>query len=237
MIVYGRNIVLEALKSEHYVEEIFLQEDINESDKIESILSQAYKLNIDVTRKSRPELTKICKVDEHQGVAAKVNFQDYSLNKFLTSDKFSLDKSYIYISEATYEHNVGAIIRSAECAGFGGVIIPNSVEITSVVAKTSVGALFHIPIIREPIYQTIKSFKKLAFSVLGIERDGTIYTSADLKSPALFIIGSEDKSLSENIREECNLILEIPQKGNVNSLNMSVAASIVMFEHNRQRFS
>src|SRR5690606_33574111 len=94
--------------------------------------------------------------------------------------------------------------------------------------------LFHIPIIQESIFNTLTTCKKNGFFVYGIERDGNIYTKTDLTGNALFIIGGEDKSLSEQVRKKCDAILEIPQFGKVNSLNMSVATSIVLFERVRQ---
>lgn len=232
MIFYGRNIVLEAIRSKHKCLGLFVQEGINDNEKIDSIISEAKAKNIKVEFIPRKEISKITDSEEHQGVAVSVEFH-YENLKNLTNDT---DKkpSFIYISTATFEHNIGAISRSAEVAGMAGVIIPQNANITPTVAKTSAGAIFHIPIIRLSIFNAIKTLKDSGFYVFGIERDGRVYHSVDLSENTLFIIGGEDKSLSDSVRSKCDEILEIPQHGKVNSLNMSVATSIVLFERNRQ---
>ena len=156
MIVYGRNTVSEALKSNYSVKALYLEENIKKDHRIEDILNQAKKHSPKVEYTSNKILQKITLTQEHQGVACEVDFREFKFNDI----KWDNDKAYIYISEATFEQNVGAIIRTAECAGFGGVIIPNNIKITPTIAKISTGALFHIPIIKYPIYQTIKEFKK-----------------------------------------------------------------------------
>jgi 23S rRNA (guanosine2251-2'-O)-methyltransferase len=263
MIIYGRNTVIEALRAETYITDIYLEEQLRfknphlkknltrfknqtgsegqtsnledtSSDKIELIHKLARDRAIDIEYISHNEVARLAKSDEHQGVACKMEFQTTSLKSYL-DNKDNLAKSMIYISEATYEHNVGAIIRSAECAGIGAVIIPNTIQVTSTIAKISTGALFYIPIIQEPIFQAIKVAKSYGIQITGIEREGKTYYKEDLNIPTLFIIGGEDKSLSDTVRKECDTILEIPQYGQINSLNMSVASSIIMFESARQR--
>ncbi len=232
MIFYGRNVVLEALSSEFRVNTLYLQEGINTDEKISKIIATAKQDSIKITYLNHKELKKILKTDDHQGVGIEI---DFHYSKFSDIDFDDLaSKALIYISDVTYEHNIGAIIRSAECAGLNGVILPKQINITPTVAKTSAGSIFHIPVFQESIFNAIKKFKDNSFFIFGIERDGKNYFDVDLTSPSLFIIGGEDKSLSEGIREKCDEVLEIPQKGKVNSLNMSVASSIILFERVKQ---
>ena len=235
MIIYGRNPVAEALKSSYKVKEVILQENINVDKRIEEILKLAESNQVKVSYADSQKVAKLANFKEHQMVLADVDFKEYKLKDVL--EGIDYEKSFIYISEATYEQNVGAIIRTAECAGMAGVIIPSDINITPTVIKTSAGAALHIPIIRMPIYEAIKEFKNFAFKIVGIERDGSKLYTEDISGNCLFIIGGEDKSLSDNLRERCDAIVEIPQFGKVNSLNMSVASSIVIYEHLRQNLS
>lgn len=232
MYFTGRNSAIELLKSKlHKIDEIIIDELAKVDEKIETIVRLSKSKNIKINLTSRKNLNKIAGSEDNQGVCVKARFNYSELRNV---DLANLDKSFVYIYENTFEHNLGAIIRSAECAGFAGVIIPKGKEINDVIARTSAGAVFHIPIIQNSIFNTIKDFQRNGINIFGIERDGTIYTEANINYPSLFIIGGEDKELSEEVRSKCTDILEIPQFGEVNSLNMSVAASIVMFEHVRQ---
>jgi len=232
MIIYGRNTVIEALNSSYLCEELFLQADIHEDPKISTVKSLANKSNITIRNISSKELKRLTGSEETQGVALKINFKESNLKDILKDAK----NGFIYISDATYEHNVGAIIRTAECAGFSGVIIPSEIKITPTVAKISTGAIFNIPIIRSPIFNTIKTFKENGFFVFGIERGGNNIFETSTPINSLFIIGSEDKGLSQPVIDKCDGLLEIPQFGKVNSLNMSVASAIVMYNYLRENF-
>jgi len=233
MIFFGRNSILESIKSAKYkVTQIYLQEQINVDGKIQEILQKAQESDINVSYTNNKQITKLTNSTDHQGVAANIEFKGNKLSTIIENSNNS--NCYMYISDATYEHNVGAIIRTAEIAGINGVIIPNDLKITGVTGKTSAGALFHIDIYQDSIFNVIKYFSKKDYTIFGIERGGTVYFEEDLSQNCLLIIGSEDKGLSKSIIEKCNKLLEIPQRGNVNSLNMSVAASVVLFERLRQ---
>jgi len=232
MIVYGRNTVLEGLKSDYRIKEIFLEDHINTDSKISEIKALASDKNIPIKYISHKELGKLTKSQEHQGVGCNIEYKEAELRDI----DLNQEKGYIYISESTFEQNIAAIIRTAECAGFGGVLIPNKINITPTIAKISTGAVFHLPVIRYPIFQAIKEFKKNGFFVYGIERGGNYYFNETINSKSLFIIGGEDKSLSDPVRKDCDAILEIPQFGKINSLNMSNASSILIYEYVRQNF-
>lgn len=235
MVFSGRNSLVEALNSDlHSVEKVYISQGSNLDEKLQKIVHLCDQYGIKPQWISRKEIEKISKTEDTQGVAFELDFKFFKLGKDLTENSFN-DDSYIYIYTATYEHNVGAICRSAETAGFKGVIIPKNIDITNTIARTSVGSIFNIKIYRESIFQSIKEFKDVGSEIFAIERGGKNYFDVNLSNGGLFIIGGEDKSIGENIKERCDHILEIPQKGKVNSLNMSVAASIIMFEGLKQK--
>lgn len=231
MLVYGRNTVAEALKSNFKCSKLYLEDNIKQDEKVLLILDLAHEKGVEIIKTSAKHISTLTHSQETQNIALEVDYRTLSLKEALDVNP---DKSFVYISESMNEGNIGAIIRTAEIAGFAGVIIPNHLNITGTIAKTSTGALFSLPIIKFPIFQTIKELKKQAFDIVGIERGGENVYEANLSNNCLFIIGGEDKSLSEPIRKECNIIAEIPQFGKINSLNMSVATAIVIFEHIRQ---
>lgn len=232
MKIYGRNPVIELLRSKIYSpEKILLQQDIHQDKKIAELIELANSRNAPIEYVQRKQLDGIAGTEPHQGVAAITSISSRNLGP-----KQQLDfGSYIYIREAQYEHNVGAIIRTAEVAGFSGVIIPPSHEVTPTIVRISMGAIFHIAVYSSSLFPTIKLFKQQGFPVIAIERNEnrTIYDQ-DLSNNSLFIIGGEDKSISPEVAAKCDAVVGIPQHGKVNSLNMSVAAGIVMFEHKRQ---
>lgn len=232
MTIYSRNTILEALRSEYKIHDIYLERNINVDKKIDRIIELAEKKKVPVHYIDKFELFNRSNTKDHQGVIANVNYQ---FNKI--EDVINSDKSLIYISEATYEHNVGAIIRSAECAGLGGVILPKGIEISPLIARVSTGAIFHIPVLSYSIYQAIKIFKDNNFELVAIERGGENIYKCDISNKLLLIIGSEDKGISGNLINHCDKIVSIPQYGEINSLNMSVAAGIGMFEHIRQKLN
>lgn len=217
MIFYGRNVVTEALSSKHYSSEVFVEENINQSPKVLNIITLADSKNVKVTYLTRKALENKTKSKEHQGVAVDCRLEQPQLKELIKNP----EAGFILISESTFEHNVGAIIRSAEVSGLNGVILPKDVNITPTVAKTSAGGIFHIPVLSLSIYQALKTFKNENYSILGIERSGSYYYDNNLTGNTLFIIGGEDKSLTDGVRSKCDTILEIPQAGKVNSLNMT----------------
>jgi 23S rRNA (guanosine2251-2'-O)-methyltransferase len=234
MTIFGRNTLLQALHSEFTVYEVLLENNIRIDSKIEAILELCKQKKIPLRRLNNKKLDLIVGNKEHQGVAAKISFKTASLKDILQTESSKPSKSFIYISEATFEQNIGAIIRTAESAGLAGVIVPNDIKITGVSAKISTGAIFTIPIIQISIFQCIKELRDEGYKIIGIEKNGDVFYKSDISENSLFIIGGEDKSLSEPLRKQCDKIIEIPQFGKVNSLNMSVATAIILYKHIEQ---
>jgi 23S rRNA (guanosine2251-2'-O)-methyltransferase len=224
----GRNPTTEALRSNWQISEVLLQKAINVDQKIDEIITSAHQKKIKITYVEKHFLDKLSKGEPHQGVAAKLSWEIQELTPAILEDREGL---YIYIREAQYEQNLGAIIRTAEVAGARGVIIPPKQEITDVAARISMGAVFHLPIYSYSLFPCINLFKKEAYGVYGIERGGENVFKADMPENLLLIIGGEDYALSEEVTEKCDLTVSIPQFGKINSLNMSVAAGIAIFAY------
>ena len=234
MLIYGKNVVKEALLSTFNIQKISIEDNKEFDPRIREIEFLANKREIPIVKLSRGEIAKIAKLDKFQSVTCEIDFQEAKLKDILSREKRN---SFIFIFSSSDEHNVGAIIRTAECMGLSGVILPNDIKVTPTVVKTSAGSIFHIPVIHENVFQTIKDLKREGFNIIGIERDGTSITDAKISFNNLFIIGGEDKSLTQQTQNLCNQILEIPQFGKVNSLNMSVACGMVLFEYARQNIA
>lgn len=227
MIFYGKNSISEALKSSYNIRKIFIDESFHGSSFFNEKL-QSHKQILTIT--DRKELSKIANTEDHRGIVADVDFSVKNLDKLGSEMMNEGSQNYLYIYDATYEHNIGAIIRTAECAGFSGVVIPTAVNISAVAANSSAGAIFHIPIYKAAVFNAIKLFKKNDFAISVIERGGTNLFETNFFDKNLLIIGGEDKAMPEKIFSLCDSLVSIPQFGKINSLNMSVAASLAMYE-------
>lgn len=234
MTIFGRNNVSEALKSSFTSTHLYLQDQIHEDEKIATLLKLARERSVPIDYLPLKKLSKFLKTNDHQGVGLDVNFKALKLKELLSVGNAKTNSSMIYISNPTYDHNIGAIIRTAECAGLAGVLLPKNIQLSPGIAKTSAGAVFHIPIAQASIFDTIKEFTKDGYEVVAIERGGKNLYSTKLVNKTLFIIGGEDKGIAKLAKESSAKIVELPQFGNLNSLNMSVAAGIVIYEHIRQ---
>jgi 23S rRNA (guanosine2251-2'-O)-methyltransferase len=234
--IEGRNPVAEALKSDQKISIIYIQNKIVKTDKIREIISLAHKKGIRVRKVGRNNLNKYSLTNNHQGVIAKGRYEFSSLNEILEKNiKKGKQAFYVMINEVLYQHNLGAIIRTAECAGCSGVIIDKNTKLTEDAVRTSMGATGHIPVIRENLFNAIKIFNKHDIRIIGIEADTkkTIY-AADLKGPVCFIVGGEHSGITKSFLAKCDLVLKIPLFGKINSLNMSNATAITLFEKVRQ---
>ena len=220
-IIEGRNAVIEALRAGATIDKIFIQK--GETDKtLGHIASTARAAGVVVVDADKRKLDFMSRTHAHQGVIA------------LTSVR-----EYVVCDEISDPHNLGAIIRTAECAGAHGVVIPKrrSAGLTSVVAKTSAGAVSYVPVARVPnIPALLEQLQKEGVWVFGTAAEGAcdLY-SADLKGPAAIVIGSEGDGMTRLVREKCDFLVSIPMKGSISSLNASAAAAILLYEAVRQR--
>ena len=235
----GRNAVLEVLKSGRDVEKIIVLKG-NVEGTIRRIVGMARERGIVVQEVVRQKLDEMSQTKNHQGVIAIVSEHEYaSVDDILASAEKKGEKPFIIILDnITDPHNLGAIIRTAECAGAHGVIIPKrrSVGLTAVVGKTSAGALEYMPVARVTnIARTIEELKEKGIWVACADMGGDEYFDASLDGAIALVIGSEGEGVSRLVKEKCDFVVSIPMYGRISSLNASVAAALLMYEVVRQR--
>ena len=239
-MIEGRNAVIEALRTQTNIDKIYIQR--GETDKtLGHIASKARAAGIVVVEADRRKLDGMSRTHAHQGVIALAAVREYvSLEDILADAAAKGEQPLLVVcDEISDPHNLGAIIRTAYCAGAHGVIIPKrrSAGLTSIVAKTSAGAVSHMKVARVPnIPALLKDLKKQGIWVFGTAADGTtgLY-QADLKGPAAIVIGSEGDGMTRLAAENCDFLVSIPMKGDLNSLNASASAAILLYEAVRQR--
>ena len=239
-MIEGRNAVIEALRAGTAIDKIYLQK--GETDKtLGHIASRARAAGTVVVEADRRKLDAMSRTHAHQGVIALASVREYvSVESILNAAQEKGEAPLLVVcDEISDPHNLGAIIRTAYCAGAHGVIIPKrrSAGLTSVVAKTSAGAVSYLPVARVPnLPALLKELKEQGVWVFGTAAGGTtdLY-HADLKGPAAIVIGSEGEGMSRLVEENCDFLVSIPMKGGLNSLNASAAAAILLYEAVRQR--
>lgn len=236
----GRNAVTEALSAGRTIDKLFVAD--GDTDRaLARICAMAKQAGAVVVPTDRRKLDYMSATGAHQGVIAMVAAHDYaSIDDILKKARDAGEPPLIVIcDELSDPHNLGAIIRTAECAGAHGIIIPKrrSVGLTAVVGKASAGALEYMPVARvSNIAAAIDTLKKAGVWVYGTaaEGDTTLY-KADLKSAAAIVIGNEGEGMSRLVSERCDFKVSIPMKGSISSLNASAAAAIMLYEAVRQR--
>ena len=239
-LIEGRNAVIEALRAGTAIDKIYLQK--GETDKtLGHIASKARAAGTVVVEADRRKLDAMSRTHAHQGVIALASVrEDVRVESILNAAREKGEAPLLVVcDEISDPHNLGAIIRTAYCAGAHGVIIPKrrSAGLTSVVAKTSAGAVSYLPVARVPnLPALLKDLKDQGVWVFGTAAGGTtdLY-HADLKGPAAIVIGSEGEGMSRLVEENCDFLVSIPMKGGLNSLNASAAAAILLYEAVRQR--
>ena len=239
-VIEGRNAVIEALRAGTAIDKVYLQK--GDTDKtLGHIASKARAAGAVVVEADRRKLDAMSRTHAHQGVIALASVRDYvSVQSLLDRAAERGEPPLLVIcDEISDPHNLGAILRTAECAGAHGVVIPKrrSAGLTAVVAKTSAGAVAHLPVARVPnLPSLLKDLKKQGLWVFGAAAEGsTDLYQADLKGPAAIVIGSEGDGMSRLTAENCDVLVRIPMRGKLNSLNASAAAAILLYEAVRQR--
>lgn len=239
-IVEGRNAVIEALRAGRAIDKIFIARgDVDKT--LGHIASKARDKGIVVVESDRKKLDFMSQTHAHQGVIALCAVREYcNVDDIFAIAEERDEKPFIIVcDEISDPHNLGAIIRSAECAGAHGVIIPKrrSAGLTAIVDKASAGAAEHMAIARVPnIPAAIKELKDRGLWIYGTAADGQSgLWNTDFTGSMALVIGSEGDGMGRLVRESCDFIVSLPMKGQVSSLNASAAAAIVMYEVLRQR--
>lgn len=241
-MIEGRNALTEALKSGRHIDKLFVAEGSTDRS-LARLAAMAKEAGAVVVPTDRRKLDQMSPTGAHQGVIALAAAHEYaSVEDILALAAERGEAPLIVIcDELSDPHNLGAIIRTAECAGAHGVIIPKrrSVGLTAVVAKASAGALEYLPVARvSNIHQTILSLKEQGVWIYGTAADAAsgLYRT-DLTGPAAIVIGNEGAGMSKLVRESCDVLVGIPLKGRISSLNASAAAAVMLYEALRQRSS
>ncbi len=233
-LLIGRNAVTEALKSDREIDTLILMRN-NNNPALSRLASMAKEKGAVVKEVDSKKLDFMCGGANHQGVAAYVAVHEYASVEdiFAYAEEKGEPPFIVVCDEIEDPHNLGAIIRTAECAGVHGVIIPKrrSASLNFTVGKTSAGALEYMRVARvSNLASTIDELKEKGCWVYGADMDGTDYKKTDFSGAVVLVIGSEGKGIGKLIRQKCDAIVSLPMKGNINSLNASVAAGILMYE-------
>ena len=238
-LVIGRNAVMELLKSGREIECISVAKGEREGS-VTRILALAREKGVVVKNVDRKKLDFMCAGANHQGVCASVPAHEYSsVEEILEYAKEKNEPPFIIIcDEIEDSHNLGAIIRTAEACGVHGVIIPKrrNVGLNFVVSKTSCGALEYVKVARVGnLASTIEDLKKRNIWAYCADMDGQPWCKTDFSGGCALVVGSEGKGVGRLIKEKCDVTVSLPMRGQVNSLNASVAAGVIMYEIARQR--
>ncbi len=229
-LVVGRNAVSELLKSGAPVDKILLS---GREGSVVAIAAQAKAAGIPVVDTTTESLDRIARGEHHQGVAAMVAEKAYvSVEEIFAIAAERGEKPLIVVCDGIEDpHNLGAVIRCAECAGAHGIIIPErrACGLTPAVSKASAGAILHMAIAKVGnIAQTIEKLKENGIWTFAAEADGVDFYDADFDLPCAIVLGGEDSGVSRLVRERCDFTVSIPMYGRVNSLNVSTAASVLL---------
>ena len=231
-LVVGRNAVFELVKSGAPVDKILVASGSREGS-IVAILAEAKKAGVTVVDTTAESLDRIAKGEHHQGIAAMVAEKEYStVEEILAIAEERGEKPLIVICDGIEDpHNLGAVIRCAECAGAHGVIIPErrACGLTPAVSKASAGAILHMAVAKVGnIAQTVEKLKEHGVWTFAAEADGQDFFETDWNLPCAIVLGGEDSGVSRLVRERCDFTVSIPMYGKVNSLNVSTAASVLL---------
>lgn len=233
-IIAGRNPVMEAIRSGRSIESILVAKG-ERSGSVVAIIAKAKQKNIPVKDVDSKKLDFLAKGVNHQGIVAQCAVKEYSTLEeiFALAEERGESPFIIVLDKIEDPHNLGAIIRTAECAGAHGVIIPErrSAGLSYTVEKTSAGALEYMPVVRvKNISAVLQKLKDKGIWVYGADVDGEHYKKVNFDGAVALVIGNEGKGISPLVAKDCDVIVSLPMKGKINSLNASVAAGILMYE-------
>ena len=227
----GRRPVIELLRARRPAEKILIADGLAPSANLVEIRKRAKEASIPVKVVPRAELDRLSDGENHQGVVAVTGRYRYAALESL----FGPETRLVFLDGVTDPHNLGSLIRSAECCGFGGVVVPahRSAGVTPAVRRVAAGAAEVLPVARVTnLGRAIDQAKESGVWVVGLdsEAEDDIWTSQLLETPIALVLGAEGKGLSKHVRERCDGLVRIPQQGRIASLNVAVAGAIAMFE-------
>lgn len=239
--IEGRNAVLEAFRSGRTIDKLFVLDGCKDGP-VQSIMREAKKHDTIVNFVTKERLDQLSETKKHQGVIAMAAAYGYStVDEILARAEEKGEPPFLVLLDNIEDpHNLGAIIRTANLAGAHGVIIPKrrAVGLTATVAKASAGAINYTPVAKVTnLTQTIKELKEKGIWFVCADMGGTTMYDLDLKEPIGLVIGNEGEGVGKLVKENCDFIASIPMRGDIDSLNASVACGVLSFEIVRQRMS
>lgn len=239
-IIAGRNAVNEALRSGRTIDSLYIVRGSAHSGSLSALIAKAKEKDIIIKEADSKKLDFMCGNANHQGVVAVAAIKEYAT----IDDIFKLAKErdeppfIIVADELEDPHNLGAVLRVAECAGAHGIIIPKrrAVGLTYAVGKASAGAVEYVPVARVTnITAAIDELKRRGVWIYAADLDGPAWCTVDYSGPAAIVIGSEGSGVGRLVKEKCDFVISLPMKGKIESLNASVACGIICYEIARQR--
>ena len=238
-IIEGRNAVIEAFRSGREIDRVYILDGCKDGP-ILTVKRQAAKKNTQIRYVTKERLDQLSETGRHQGVIASVAVYGYAQveDMLALAEKKGEAPFLILLDNIEDPHNLGAVIRTANLAGAHGVSIPKNraVGLTAVVARTSAGALNYTPVARVTnLAKTMEELKKKGLWFVCADMDGTRMYDLNLTGPIGLVIGSEGEGVGRLVKETCDLVAAIPMKGEIDSLNASVAAGVMAYEIVRQR--
>ena len=239
--IYGIHAVTEAIEAGKDIDKILLSKTLN-SDTAQEIINRAKALRVPVQRVPVQKIDRITRRN-HQGVLAMMAAVTYYHVEDLVPQLFDEGENpfFVVLDGVTDVRNFGAVARTCECAGVSAIVIPDreSVSVNADAIKTSAGALNHLPVCREHnLVATVKMLRDSGFKIVGTsDKNSMPYTQGDYTGPVAIVLGAEDKGISPEIMKLCDTRVLIPEFGHINSLNVSVAGGIMIYEVVRQRLN
>ncbi len=237
--IFGRNPVFEAIKSGRTIDKILIKKGKYEGSLV-PIIKKAKEEHIIIQEVERQRLDELSGGGNHQGIVAYVSELEYvTVKDILDRARAKNEPPFVIVCDKiTDPHNLGAILRTANCVGAHGMIIPKrgSVGLNSIAVKTAAGAAEYTPVARVTnISAAISELKKEGLWIAAADMDGDLMYKTDLRGALGIVIGSEGDGISRLVKENCDFTVSVPMNGDINSLNASVAAGVVMYEALRQR--
>lgn len=235
----GRNVVQEALKrGKRRVLRVLLDERAREGGKVDEILELARERGVPVERVPRHRLDRISATGVHNGVIAVAEaMPQHTVTSLLAElEAEGIEPFLVLVDEIQYEHNLGAVLRSALGAGVHGVIVPvrRGKGLSPVVQRVAMGGAEAVPLVREGISSALATLHRAGIRIVGCDMDGAAVWDVPLTGPIALVLGGEDKGLSPTLRKRCDAVAAVPLQGSLESLNVSVTAAVMMFEKVRQ---
>ena len=234
--VSGRRPVVELLRSRGTVERVFIAEGLAPSKVLGEIRRRAEEAGVPIRNVPKREVDRMAEGTNHQGVVAKAGRYRYSQ----LGDLLGPSSALLFLDGVTDPHNLGSLLRSADGAGFTGVVVPahRAVGVTPAVRRVSAGAAEVVPVARVPnLSQALDDARREGLWILGLDEktDQDLWTSELAQPPVGLVLGAEDRGISRLVREHCDGLVRIPSMGKIGSLNVAVAGAVAMFEVARRR--